>query len=83
MLYEVITRLIDRIRWWEAYTARHGMQMDNNPSAGNKAGGLSTILEKSLGAIAKSGTTALVDVLEFAQPATARGLLFMDSYNFV
>jgi altronate hydrolase len=79
---EVAEKLLARIRWWEAYTARNGMKMDNNPSAGNKAGGLTTILEKSLGAIAKSGTTNLVDVLEFAQPATARGLVFMDTPGY-
>jgi altronate hydrolase len=62
-----------------AYTARNGMQMDNNPSAGNKAGGLTTILEKSLGAIAKSGTTNLVDVYEYAEPVTARGFVYMDT----
>jgi altronate hydrolase len=78
----VADKLIARIRWWEAYTARHGMQMDNNPSAGNKAGGLTTILEKSLGAIAKGGTTALVDVLDFAMPATARGFVFMDTPGY-
>ncbi|RVT49959.1 UxaA family hydrolase [Rubrivivax albus] len=78
----VADKLIARIRWWEAYTARNGMQMDNNPSAGNKAGGLTTILEKSLGAIAKGGTTALVDVLEFAMPATARGFVFMDTPGY-
>lgn len=78
----VAQKLIDRIRWWEAYTARNQMQMDNNPSAGNKAGGLTTILEKSLGAIAKGGTTALVDVLEFAMPATARGFVFMDTPGY-
>ncbi|WP_343051574.1 UxaA family hydrolase [Pseudaquabacterium terrae] len=78
----VADKLLARIAWWEAYTARHGMKMDNNPSAGNKAGGLTTILEKSLGAIAKSGTTALVDVLQFAEPATPRGLLFMDTPGY-
>jgi len=78
----VADKLLARIRWWEQYTARNGMRMDNNPSAGNKAGGLTTILEKSLGAIAKSGTTNLVDVLEFAQPATARGLVFMDTPGY-
>jgi altronate hydrolase len=78
----VADKLMARIRWWEAYTARHGMTMDNNPSAGNKAGGLTTILEKSLGAIAKSGTTALVDVYEFAQPITARGFVYMDSPGY-
>ena len=56
--------------------------MDNNPSAGNKAGGLTTILEKSLGAIAKSGTTNLVDVVEYAQPVTAKGLVFMDTPGY-
>jgi altronate hydrolase len=78
----VADKLLARIRWWEAYTARNGMTMDNNPSAGNKAGGLTTILEKSLGAIAKSGTTNLVDVLEFAEGATARGLLYMDTPGY-
>jgi altronate hydrolase len=79
---DVARRLLDRIAWWERYTARNGMQMDNNPSAGNKAGGLTTILEKSLGAIAKSGTTALVDVVEFAQPVGARGFVYMDTPGY-
>ena len=79
---EVAKRLLARIRWWEQYTARHGMKMDNNPSAGNKAGGLTTILEKSLGAIAKSGTTALTGVFEFAQPVNTRGLVFMDTPGY-
>ncbi|HET7864682.1 MAG TPA: altronate dehydratase, partial [Burkholderiaceae bacterium] len=57
-------------------------QMDNNPSAGTKAGGLTTILEKSLGAIAKSGTTNLVDVLEYAEPVTQHGLVFMDTPGY-
>jgi altronate hydrolase len=79
---EVAARLLARIRWWEAYTERHGMKMDNNPSAGNKAGGLTTILEKSLGAIAKSGTTNLTDVFEFGQPVTTKGLVFMDTPGY-
>ena len=78
----VAEKLLARIRWWEAYTARNGMTMDNNPSAGNKAGGLTTILEKSLGAIAKSGTTNLVDVYEFAQRITAQGFVYMDSPGY-
>ena len=53
--------------------------MDNNPSPGNKAGGLTTILEKSLGAVAKGGSTNLIDVLEYAQPITAKGFVFMDT----
>ncbi|MEN9316585.1 MAG: hypothetical protein RIS35_2978 [Pseudomonadota bacterium] len=79
---EVAGRLIERIRWWEDYTARHDGSMDNNPSPGNKAGGLTTILEKSLGAVAKAGTTNLVDVVEYAQPVTARGLVFMDTPGY-
>ena len=78
----VADKLLARIAWWEAYTARNAMRMDNNPSAGNKAGGLTTILEKSLGAIAKSGTTNLVDVVEFAQPVTARGFVYMDTPGY-
>ncbi|MBE7418279.1 MAG: altronate dehydratase [Ideonella sp.] len=79
---EVAAKLLERIAWWERYTARNGMQMDNNPSAGNKAGGLTTILEKSLGAIAKSGTTRLEAVLEYAERVTARGLVFMDTPGY-
>ena len=78
----VADKLLARIAWWEAYTQRNHMQMDNNPSAGNKAGGLTTILEKSLGAIAKSGTTNLVDVLEFAQTITSRGFVYMDTPGY-
>ncbi len=78
----IADKLIARIRWWEQYTARNDQEMDNNPSAGNKAGGLTTILEKSLGAIAKSGTTNLTDVFEYAQPVTTRGLVFMDTPGY-
>ncbi len=78
----VADKLRARIAWWEAYTARNAMQMDNNPSAGNKAGGLTTILEKSLGAIAKSGTTNLVDVVEYAERVTAQGFVYMDTPGY-
>ena len=79
---EVARKLLARIRWWEEYTARHGGDMDNNPSPGNKAGGLTTILEKSLGAVAKGGSTNLEDVVEYAQAITARGLTFMDTPGY-
>jgi len=79
---EVADKLVARIRWWERHCERNDAAMDNNPSAGNKAGGLTTILEKSLGAIAKSGTTNLVDVFEYAQPVTAKGLVFMDTPGY-
>jgi altronate hydrolase len=79
---EVAEKLIERIRWWENYTAKHNAKMDNNPSPGNKAGGLTTILEKSLGAVAKGGTTNLVEVYRYAQRVTAKGLVFMDTPGY-
>lgn len=79
---EVAQKLIDRIHWWEAYTARNDGSMDNNPSPGNKAGGLTTILEKSLGAVAKAGTTNLVDVFNYAEPVTSKGMVFMDTPGY-
>jgi altronate hydrolase len=79
---EVGEKLIRRIRWWEDYTRRNGNEMNNNPSPGNKAGGLTTILEKSLGAVAKGGTTNLVDVYEYAQPVSAKGFVYMDTPGY-
>ena len=75
-------KLVARIHWWENYTARLGGEMNNNPSPGNKAGGLTTILEKSLGAVAKAGTSNLSDVVEYAQPVTVPGLVFMDTPGY-
>ncbi|MEY4556735.1 MAG: hypothetical protein RL093_1854, partial [Pseudomonadota bacterium] len=79
---EVSDRLLARLDWWGAYAERHGMELNNNPSPGNLAGGLTTILEKSLGAVAKSGGTPLNDVIGYAQPVTAQGLSFMDSPGY-
>ena len=79
---EVGEKLLARIKWWEEYCARNGAAMDNNPSAGNKVGGLTTILEKSLGAVAKGGTTNLVEVYEYAQRIDAKGFVFMDSPGY-
>jgi len=75
-------KLIERIKWWEDYTARNHGTMDNNPTPGNKAGGLTTILEKSLGAAAKGGTTNLTGVYEYAEPVTEKGFVFMDSPGY-
>lgn len=75
-------KLIERIHWWEDYCDRNGGEMNNNPSPGNKAGGLTTILEKSLGAAAKGGTTPLMAVYEYAEPVTERGFVFMDTPGF-
>lgn len=75
-------QLVARVRWWEAYTEREGFEIDNNPSHGNKAGGLTTIFEKSLGAVAKGGSTPLRAVYEYAEPVTERGLVFMDTPGY-
>ncbi len=75
-------RLLARLRWWEGYAAMNGASLDNNPSPGNKAGGLTTILEKSLGAVAKAGATPLNAVLDYAEPITAPGLNFMDTPGY-
>ncbi|MBK1699111.1 UxaA family hydrolase [Rhodovibrio salinarum] len=79
---EVGEKLVERIRWWEDYTARHSGNMDNNPSPGNKEGGLTTILEKSLGAAAKGGTTRLENVYGYAEPIDSQGFVFMDSPGY-
>ena len=75
-------KLTGMIRWWEDYCARNGGEMNNNPSPGNKAGGLTTILEKSLGATAKGGTTRLNGVFHYAEPVTAKGFVFMDTPGY-
>ncbi|PWJ19225.1 UxaA family hydrolase [Jannaschia seohaensis] len=75
-------RLVGLIEWWEDYTARNKGSMDNNPSPGNKKGGLTTILEKSLGAAAKGGTTPLTGVYKYAEPVRAKGFTFMDSPGY-
>ena len=79
---QVAEKLIDRIHWWEDYTARMGGEINNNPTPGNKAGGLTSILEKSLGAVAKAGTTDLMAVYGYADPVTTRGMVFMDTPGY-
>jgi altronate hydrolase len=79
---EVGEKLVERIRWWERYTEINGGSMDNNPSPGNKAGGLTTILEKSLGAAAKGGRTPLADVLAYGETIRTKGLVFMDTPGY-
>ncbi len=75
-------KLVALMRWWEDYTARNGAEMDANPSPGNKAGGLTTILEKSLGAMAKAGSTNLVEVVAYAEAPTRKGFIFMDTPGY-
>jgi altronate hydrolase len=79
---EVGQRIDDLITWWQEYTARHDAELDSNPSKGNKAGGITTIWEKSLGAILKAGTSPLNDVIAYAKPVTAPGLTFMDTPGY-
>lgn len=79
---EVGEKLVARVKWWEEFASRNGMVINNNPSPGNKAGGLTTIIEKSLGSIAKGGTTNLMAVYDYAEPVTEHGLVFMDAPAF-
>ena len=79
---DIAAKLIARIKWWEHYTEINGGEMNNNPSPGNKAGGLTTILEKSLGAVAKGGTSNLQAVCEYAEPVTAHGFVYMDTPGY-
>jgi altronate hydrolase len=79
---EVGEKLVGLMRWWEEYTEREGAEMNANPSPGNKAGGLTTILEKSLGAMAKAGSTNLVDVVAYAEEVKAKGFVFMDTPGY-
>jgi altronate hydrolase len=79
---KVAQDLIDRIHWWEKYTAMFGASIDNNPAPGNKLGGLTTIYEKSLGAIAKAGNTPLNQVVGYAERVTERGFVHMDTPGY-
>lgn len=79
---DVGARLVEKIRWWEGYTAAWGASIDNNPTPGNKAGGLTTIYEKSLGAVAKAGSTPLNQVVGYAERVTERGLVHMDTPGY-
>jgi galactarate dehydratase len=75
----VAEKLLTRIAWWKDYVLRNKADLNNNPSHGNKAGGLTTILEKSLGAVTKSGSTALTGVYEYAERIHSKGFVFMDT----
>ena len=74
--------LVALLEWWEDYLAKNGESMDSNPSPGNKAGGLTTILEKSLGATAKGGLSELRAVYRYAEPVTAQGFVYMDTPGY-
>ena len=78
----VANKLLERIQWWLWHTSLYGVEIDNNPSVGNKEGGLTTIAEKSLGAVAKAGSTALTEVYKYAEPIVAKGMVVMDTPGF-
>ncbi len=75
-------KLVEKVKWWEHHTEKMEIEIDNNPSPGNKAGGLTTIYEKSLGAVAKGGNTPLTGVFDYAEPVNVRGFTFMDSPGY-
>ncbi|HEY5429623.1 MAG TPA: UxaA family hydrolase, partial [Solirubrobacteraceae bacterium] len=79
---QVAQALLDRVAWWERYAAAEGGTLDNNPSPGNRAGGVTTIEEKSLGAVAKGGSTPLQAVYRYADPVSTPGLVFMDTPGY-
>lgn len=79
---EVGKKLVKVFEWWEDVCHRNNASMNNNPSAGNKKGGLTTVLEKSLGGVAKGGTTGLMEVYDYAEPVTAKGLVFMNTPGY-
>ncbi|HEX5104831.1 MAG TPA: UxaA family hydrolase, partial [Pirellulaceae bacterium] len=78
----VAEKLLARIQWWLWHTGLYGVEIDNNPSVGNKEGGLTTIAEKSLGAVAKAGSTAMTEVYQYAEPITRKGMVVMDTPGF-
>ena len=78
----VAEKLLSRIEWWRDYTHRNDAELNNNPSHGNKLGGLTTILEKSMGAVAKGGTMPLKAVYEYAEIITEPGFVFMDTPGY-
>jgi altronate hydrolase len=79
---DVARKLLDRIAWWERYLKTHGVAAASNPSPGNRAGGITTLVEKSLGGVAKAGTTPLVDVVEYAERITGKGVVYMDTPGY-
>ena len=79
---EIVSKLIKQIDWWKNYTSINNSSLDSNPTPGNKKGGLTTILEKSLGAVAKSGTSTMMDVLDYGEQISSKGFNFMDTPGF-
>lgn len=79
---EVGRKIVELIDWWRDYAAKTGGELNNNPSPGNKAGGLTTILEKSLGAVAKGGSSTLRGVYRYAERIDRKGFVYMDTPGY-
>lgn len=79
---EVGQKLLDRLAWWERYTAGHNAQFNGVVGHGNQQGGLANIFEKSLGSAMKGGTTPLQAVYQYAEPIDKAGFVFMDSPGY-
>jgi altronate hydrolase len=79
---EIAQKLLARIENYKRYLRQFGGSFNDNPSPGNKDGGLSNILEKSLGAVAKAGTSPLEDVYEYSERITSPGFVFMDTPGY-
>jgi altronate hydrolase len=79
---EIGEKLVGMVRWWEEHALQHHCSIDNNPSHGNKEGGLTNIYEKSLGAVAKGGQSPLAAVYSYAEPISSRGFCFMDTPGY-
>ncbi len=79
---EVGKKLVDRMNWWLEHSKGRDVQINGNVSPGNNAGGIANVLEKSLGGAKKGGNSPLMEVYEYAQPVTAKGLVFMDTPGY-
>jgi len=79
---EVAEKLLGFVKGYKQYLVRFGGSFDDNPSPGNKEGGLTNILEKSLGAVAKAGSSPLMDAVDYAERVTSPGFVFMNTPGY-
>ncbi len=71
---EVFNKAVKMVNAFKDYFVSHGQVVYENPSPGNKAGGITTLEDKSCGCVQKGGSAQVVDVLEYAEPVTKKGL---------
>jgi altronate hydrolase len=79
---QVAEKLLSFVEDYKKYLKRFAGSFDDNPSPGNKEGGLTNILEKSLGAVAKAGTSPLTDAVDYAEPLRTPGFVFMNTPGY-